>query len=258
MSRWAAALVLLATCVGPSPAADYREVEIDGRTAMFLSSRDVSATIVGVKVEGVKFDLPVNRLSTTLEADPIVTDELRDGFTFVGLLPNLAPRTRENLALFLSPKGIGSLVTASVWRACPTNATPDCTPEGKLRSWMEIETPELYEPTRDLPTAPVAGLSLVGHSRGIAERAPTKDLFVLTAAPDDPEFIVCNRPGAVPRPHCYHRFIWRSGLYLTVGYVKPHLAEWQSIKAAVIGVIETELLATASDTPTTMTFPSNP
>ena len=257
-SRWAAILTLLAACAGGVDAADYQEVEIDGRKAMFLSSRDVSTTIVSVKVEGVEFHLPVNRLSTTLEADPIVRDELRGGFTFVGLLPGIEPRTKDNLAFFLSPRAIGRLVTVTVGRSCPTNATPDCTPESSLRSRMKIETPELYPTGPDLRTASVEGLSLVGHSRDRAERAPTKDLFVLASDPDNAEFIVCNRPGAVPIPHCTHRLVWRSGLRLVVFYARPNLADWQSIRTAAIRVIKTKLLATTSDTPPTLTFPSTP
>jgi hypothetical protein len=241
LGRWAAmaisATMLLSGCGQPQTRQPYEASWVSDRYLLWIRATDVSEETIGFKMEGVRFAVPVNYLSKILESDPDGQAELNSGFAMRLTLPHLQPRDRENRSAFATTLGSMDIF---VQRVCGRQSFTGCVPTRGMEIARLVYGGELAPPLHLLPTLAVPnGLRLAGHGRFRGSDGPyDSDIYETIASDELGTFIVCQRPGAVPVPHCTQFAYWRSRILVKLFYRIEHLPRWQELQRETLALLE--------------------
>jgi hypothetical protein len=229
------ALTLVACGAGLSGTSEHGEKEINGRPTLVVSVTDGEKAEFAFKVAGIPFVIANDRLHTILEGDLVVRDELWDGFSIYGELPNIEPYADGRSAIFSLPSTQRNQLAIFVQRLCRPSVSEELcnSPAQQLR--LKFDSESYVRPSGDVVVPAVQGLTPLFYQRGPSGDAPQpvplNDIYDVgqTSSENRNSYIACGRPERFPVPHCTHRFVWRDALWVELTYKRSNIDDWQQI-----------------------------
>ncbi|PXA98469.1 hypothetical protein DMC47_08550 [Nostoc sp. 3335mG] len=181
-------------------------------------------------VAGMRLIVPANSIHMGLSNDPQTPGEVRD-LRLKGVLPDFAPRSASNVAEFTHPAANVALA----------HARPTCRPDGACLGPAELAENSLRAFGKEplTPTGAGGGDAVppgLTHEGDFPSTVGGRSSAVFRSEAKG-DWIICDKDGSVPVPHCQHILEWKS-LTIDMRYQAKWLERWAEARAGLISQLD--------------------
>jgi hypothetical protein len=209
--NWLAASIALMSASLAIALVDSTAAESPPSRPRFGSPLEISTETIDLTIQGTTFRLPANRLWSPLILSTQVAGELAEGFSIVGLWPDFAPRTKDNIDEF-SYYGTGSkVIRVFVKRTCLQGSDQNCPSTARLLFGAQLDMRASF--FFMFMQTYVAKSSVEGWGQLLIRRTNSGEIadaqrYVRMDQDDGIMLMNCKLPSVVPSPKCNMHFVF--------------------------------------------------
>jgi hypothetical protein len=231
------------------------------RLVFSIGLKDISDNMVQFTLDGVTFRIPISRLYTILENNQYAVNEIRGGFTTVGLWPGLEPKTSENIDQFTGVPSKNNSVRITLKRYCRASDNPKIALQDQCSlatgmqklydayGWSTSFSQWYFRPeTGENPPIrllKVPSMEYQGYriqNANNEQRRAGRIVYKGKGEQDNIQFAECRLQRNQDHYNCTIWVPWRDRFYITMTFREAFLPEWQAIHATALEQLESYIV----------------